>query len=82
MGKEGCFLTGLPEKASLMRSEQHEIKDRVSPAGRHIPLNKENTCKSLRTKARGSCPCLSSGRMATGAESSDTKEGMRSQCRR
>ena len=47
-----------------------------------IFLNKGNTRKSLRTKARGSCPCLWSGRMATGAEPSDTKEGMRSQRRR
>lgn len=37
MGKEGCFITGLPEKASLMRCEQQEMKHRVSPAGRHIP---------------------------------------------
>lgn len=79
--REGCFITGLLEKASLMRCEQQEQLSQSKSREEDIFLNKGHTRKSLVTIKEEAAHVRVKCRMA-GAEPSDTKEGMRSQRRR
>lgn len=64
-----------------MRCEQHEMKHRVSPAGRHIPQQGKYMQKP-QDQGKRKLPMFVEWQDGHRAEPSDTKEGMRSQCRR